>query len=67
MTTPSAVAVPSNLPQDLLFNAEKIDEAVSSSAQLYTDRLGISRSTVARWETGKTPIPKWVELAMRSI
>ena len=47
MTTPSAVAVPSNLPQDLLFNAEKIDEAVSSSAQLYTDRLGISRKTLA--------------------
>ena len=29
--------------------------------------LGISRATVARWETGKLPIPKWVELAMRSL
>ena len=29
--------------------------------------LGISRATVARWESGKMPIPKWVELAMRSI
>ena len=24
--------------------------------------LGVSRSTIARWENGKAPIPKWVEL-----
>ena len=29
--------------------------------------FGISRATVARWESGKVAIPKWVELAMRSI
>jgi DNA-binding XRE family transcriptional regulator len=29
--------------------------------------LGIHRVTVARWETGKAPIPKWVELAIRSL
>jgi DNA-binding XRE family transcriptional regulator len=29
--------------------------------------LGVSRSTVARWETGKVAIPKWAELAMRSL
>ena len=29
--------------------------------------FGISRATAARWESGKVPIPKWVELAMRSI
>ena len=32
-----------------------------------SDALGISRSTVARWEGGKLPIPPWVELAMRSL
>ena len=29
--------------------------------------FGISRATVARWESDKTPIPKWAELAMRSL
>lgn len=29
--------------------------------------LGVHRTTIARWETGKLPIPKWVELAMRSL
>ena len=29
--------------------------------------LGVHRTTVARWETGKLPIPRWVELAMRSL
>lgn len=27
--------------------------------------LGVHRTTVARWETGVLPIPKWVELAFR--
>lgn len=31
------------------------------------DALGIHRTTVARWETGKQPIPKWVELALRGL
>lgn len=26
--------------------------------------LGVHRTTVARWETGKLPIPRWVELAI---
>ena len=29
--------------------------------------LGVHRVTVARWETGRIPIPRWVELAMRSL
>lgn len=29
--------------------------------------LGVHRTTVARWETGRSPIPRWVELAMRAI
>lgn len=47
MTTPSTIAVPSNLLQDLLFNAEKLDEGVNSSALTYLDRLGVSRLTYA--------------------
>lgn len=45
MTTPSNRPIPSNLPQDLLFNAEKLDEGVNSSQQTYVDRLGVSRLT----------------------
>jgi lysophospholipase L1-like esterase len=44
MTT---LPVPSKDPRDLLFNAEKIDEAVNSSALTYTDRFGIQRKTLA--------------------
>lgn len=29
--------------------------------------LGVHRTTVARWETGRSPIPRWVELAMRAL
>lgn len=47
MTTPTTNPVPSQDPQDLLFNAEKLDEIVSSSALQYTDRLGQSRRTAA--------------------
>lgn len=32
-----------------------------------SDALGVHRTTVARWETGKVPIPKWVELALKSL
>ncbi|WAC75373.1 hypothetical protein OU995_12005 [Roseateles sp. SL47] len=46
MTTPSTTAIPSKLPQDLLFNAEKMDEVVNSDSQTYLDRFGISRLTV---------------------
>ncbi len=44
---PTTNAVPSSDPSDLLFNAQKLDEAVSSSAAAYTDRLGVSRMTLA--------------------
>ena len=47
MTTPSTVAVPSNLPQDLLYNAEKLDEALNSSALTYLDRFSVPRLTAA--------------------
>ena len=32
-----------------------------------SDALGVHRTTVARWETGKVPIPRGVELAMKSL
>lgn len=47
MTTPTTLPVPSQSPMDLLFNAEKIDQIVSSSALTYVDRLGVTRKTAA--------------------
>ena len=44
---PTANPVPSQDPSDLLFNAGKLDEVVSGSNATYTDRLGISRRTMA--------------------
>ena len=44
---PTTNPVPSQDPSDLLFNAGKLDEVVSGSNATYTDRLGISRRTVA--------------------
>lgn len=29
--------------------------------------LGVHRTTVARWETGRTPIPPWLPAALRSL
>lgn len=46
MTTPTANPVPSNNPNDLLFNAEQFDVALNSTAASYTDRLGVVRRTV---------------------
>lgn len=46
-TTPTANAVPSNAAEDLLFNAEKLDEAINSSALEYVDRRGVSRKTLS--------------------
>lgn len=43
---PTTNPVPSNDPTDLLFNAQKLDQVVSGSAQYYTDRLGVNRRTV---------------------
>lgn len=45
MTT--TAPVPSSAAEDLLFNAQKLDEAVNSAAPAYTDRLGVSRMTLA--------------------
>lgn len=47
MTTPTQLPVPSKDPRDLLFNAEKMDEAVNSLAFTYVDRFGIVRQTLA--------------------
>ena len=44
---PTTNPVPSQDPSDLLFNAGKLDEVVSSSNATYTDRLGVSRRTMA--------------------
>lgn len=46
-TTPTTNPIPSSAPQDLLFNAEKLDEFVNSTATTYTDRFGVVRSTLA--------------------
>lgn len=46
MTTPTSNPVPSNNPNDLLFNAEQFDVALNSAAASYTDRLGVVRRTV---------------------
>lgn len=47
MTTPTATPVPSNAAADLLFNAEKIDEAVTSLSLTYLDRFGVAHKTLA--------------------
>lgn len=47
MATPTTLPVPSTDPNDLLFNAEKLDEAINSTATTYTDRLGVARKTLA--------------------
>lgn len=46
MTTPTNNNVPSNSVQDRLFNAEKFDEFINSNNTSFTDRLGISRTTL---------------------
>lgn len=42
----TSLPVPSSSPVDLLFNAEKIDEAVNSSANTYLDRFSVARQTL---------------------
>jgi hypothetical protein len=46
-TTPSQVPVPSELPQDLKFNAGKVDEFVNSVINQYIDRFGVAHLTIA--------------------
>jgi hypothetical protein len=29
-------------------------------------RLGINRSTLHRWQSGEIPIPKWVEIVLKT-
>ncbi|WP_241696782.1 tail fiber/spike domain-containing protein [Citrobacter freundii] len=50
-TTPSNLPVPSEKPQDLKFNAGKIDEFVTSMARQYIDRFGVTHYTIEglRW------------------
>jgi lysophospholipase L1-like esterase len=45
-TTPTSNPIPSEAPQDLKFNAGKIDEFVTSKEWTYTDRFGIKRYTI---------------------
>ncbi|WP_320729696.1 tail fiber/spike domain-containing protein [Enterobacter ludwigii] len=45
-TTPTTNPVPSEKPQDLKFNAGKIDEFVTSFAQWYVDRFGKQHYTI---------------------
>lgn len=45
-TTPTSNPIPSESPQDLKFNAGKIDEFVTSSGWTYTDRFGVKRYTI---------------------
>ena len=50
-TTPTNLPVPSEKPQDLKFNAGKIDEFITSRAQKYIDRFGGEHYTIEglRW------------------
>lgn len=45
-TTPTNNPIPSEAPQDLKFNAGKIDEFVNSMLERYSDRFGLSRYTI---------------------
>jgi hypothetical protein len=45
-TTPTQLPVPSEKPQDLKFNAGKIDEFVTSRGWTYTDRFGQKHYTI---------------------
>lgn len=45
-TTPTQLPVPSEKPQDLKFNAGKIDEFVTSLAKQYIDRFGHAHYTI---------------------
>ena len=45
-TTPTQLPVPSEKPQDLKFNAGKIDEFVTSMGWTYTDRFGSKHYTI---------------------
>lgn len=45
-TTPSQVPVPSEKPQDLRFNAGKLDEFITSMGWTYTDRFGEKHYTI---------------------
>lgn len=45
-TTPTSNPIPSEAPQDLKFNAGKIDEFVTSQGWTYTDRIGLQRYTI---------------------
>jgi hypothetical protein len=47
MSTPTTAPVPSTAAADLLYNAERLDEAVNGAALSYTDRFGLSRMTLA--------------------
>jgi len=47
MATPTSNPVPSKAPQDLLFNAEKVDEFVNSQAASFVNRQGAIRRTLA--------------------
>lgn len=46
-TTPTSNPIPSEAPQDLKFNAGKIDEFVTSDSQYYIDRFGVNRRTIS--------------------
>lgn len=46
-TTPTQLPVPSEKPQDLKFNAGKIDEFVTSMGWTYTDRFGNKHYTIS--------------------
>ncbi|EBF8123317.1 phage tail protein [Salmonella enterica subsp. enterica] len=46
-TTPTNLPVPSETPQDLKFNAGKIDEFVTSESSEYVDRFGGKHRTIA--------------------
>lgn len=58
MTTPTNKPIPSNDVIDLKFNAEKIDEVVSSNAEKYSDRFGVERYTLEGIRKNISPLGK---------
>jgi len=49
------------------FNLKSQRKASGYSQAALADALGVSRCTVNRWEAGKQPIPKMVQVAIKCL
>ena len=50
-------------PRTLVAIRRDMDQSIAA----FADRLGISRNTLARYETGQMPIPAYIALAVTAI